>query len=130
MRILSSFIGFLLAISVTIVVFAPERLPAGLGIKPVPVELVVENSLAGQIMEKLIGDSGKDLVLTNIHNRPLYNVTVTLRDTEQNIKHQHISQTLPASERLRLGWIKQWRIDPGDQLEVSASAYYKVVWAL
>ena len=130
MRILSSFIGFVLAISLTIFIFAPERLPVGYGYEPVPVELVVENSLAGQLVESVTGKSGKDLVITNTSHKPIYNLTVTLRDGNQNIKHQHITSLLPASEQVTLGWAKNWVIASGDELEIKASAYYKVIWAL
>ena len=58
MRIISSFIGFLLAITLSIFIFAPDRLPAGYGFQPVPVELNVTNSLAGDLVESLTGKSG------------------------------------------------------------------------
>ena len=130
MRILTSFIGFVLAICVTILIFAPERLPVGYGFEPVPVELTVENSLAGQLVESLIGQSGKNLVITNTHTRPIYNLTVTLRDSGGAIRHQHVTAVFPASEEIVLGWARQWAIESGDALEISASSYHKVEWAL
>jgi len=83
MRILTSFIGFVLAIVITIFIFAPERLPIGYGFKPVPVELVVENTLTGQIVESVTGKSGKNLVLTNTSGAPINNLTVTLKGENQ-----------------------------------------------
>lgn len=130
MRILTSFIGFVLAIVITIFIFAPERLPAGYGFKPVPIELVVENNLAGQLVETMTGKSGTNLVIRNNSDTPLNNVTVTLRDGSQNIKHQFVSPVMPAAEKVTLGWARKWVIEPGDELEVKASAYYKVLWAL
>ena len=130
MRILTSFIGFVLAIAVTVFIFAPDRLPVGYGFEPVPVELMVENSFAGQVVETVTGKSGKDLVITNTHAKPLYNLTVTLRDAEGRIKHQHVSPVMPAAKKLKLGWAQNWVVSSGDELELSASAYYKVVWAL
>ena len=53
MRLLTSFFGFLLAIGVTIYLVAPERLPAGYGFQPVPVELVVESTLAGELVDTI-----------------------------------------------------------------------------
>lgn len=130
MRILTSFIGFVLAIVITVFIFAPERLPAGYGFKPVPIELVVENTLAGQLVETVTGKSGANLVIKNSSDAPLNNVTVTLRDENQNIKHQFVSPVMPAAEKVTLGWARKWVIEPGDELEVKASTYYKVVWAL
>ncbi len=130
MRIVTSFIGFVLAIAITIFIFAPERLPVGYGFEPVPVELVVENNLAGQLVESITGKSGKNLVLTNTSNSVINNLTVTLLDKDNNIKHQYIESKMPAAKKITLGWVKNWSVEAGDQLEVKASAYYKVVWAL
>ena len=130
MRILTSFIGFVLAIVITIFIFAPERLPVGYGFEPVPVELVVKNSLAGELIHKITGNSSKNLVLKNISTSRINNLTVTLRDGEQNIKHQYIAPVMPAANEVTLGWVKNWSIESGDELEVMASAYYRVVWAL
>ncbi len=130
MRILTSFIGFVLAIVISIFIFAPERLPAGYGFKPVPVELVVESSLAGQLVETMTGKSGKNLVLKNVSTGPINNLIVTLRDQDQAIKHQYISPVMPAAQTVTLGWARQWEVEPGDELEVKASTYYKVLYAL
>ena len=130
MRLLTSFIGFLLAIAVTVYFVAPERLPPGYGFESVPVELVVESSLAGELVERFTGKSGKNLILRNTASTPIYNLTATLRDENQAIKHQHVQTMLPAAQPLTLGWAKQWEVNPGDQLEVKAATYYKVVWTL
>ena len=130
MRIITSFIGFVLAISITIFIFAPERLPVGYGFEPVPVELTVENSLAGELVERMTGKSGKNLVLKNTSSSVINNLTVTLRNPEKQIKHQYIAEKMPAADEVMLGWVKSWSIESGDELEVMASAYYRVVWAL
>lgn len=130
MRIISSFIGFVLAITITIFIFAPERLPAGYGFKPVPVELSVESSLASELVRKVTGKSGKNLVLKNVSSTPINNLTVTLRDQSGKVKHQYVLPVMPAADELILGWIKDWSIESGDELEVMASAYHLVVWAL
>jgi len=130
MRIVSSFIGFVLAIIITIFIFAPDRLPVGYGFEPVPVELMVEKSLAGQLVEKMTGNSGMNLVVRNISDATINNLTVTLRDGDKKIKHQYIAARFPVANEVTLGWAKNWSIESGDELEVSASAYYKVVWVL
>jgi len=130
MRIVSSFVGFVLAIIITIFIFAPDRLPVGYGFEPVPVELVVEKSLAGQLVEKMIGSSGMNLVIRNTSDATINNLTITLRDSDNKIKHQYIAERFPVANEVTLGWAENWSIESGDELEVSASAYYKVVWAL
>lgn len=130
MRILTSFIGFVLAIVITIFIFAPERLPVGYGFEPVPVELVVQNSLAGELVQKITGNSGRNLVVKNISTTPINNLTVTLRDGNKKIKHQYIEPLMPAAKEVTLGWVKNWSIESGDELEVMASAYYRVFWVL
>ncbi len=130
MRIITSTIGFVLAIVITIFIFAPERLPVGYGFKPVPVELEIDDSLAGELLKKIIGNNGKNLVLKNTSISTINNLTVILRDGDHHIKYQYVAPTLAAANKLTLGWVKNWSIEPGDELEVMASAYYKVVWAL
>jgi hypothetical protein len=130
MRVLTSFIGFALAIFISVYIFAPERIPPGYGLKPVPVELIVENTLAGQLVESVTGQSGANLVIKNTAGAPLNNVTVTLRDGQQNIKNQFIIEQMPATHTVTLGWANQWVVEAGDELEIMASTYYKVLWAL
>ena len=130
MRIISSFIGFLLAIVITIFIFAPDRLPVGYGFEPVPVELTVQNTLASDLVETMTGKNAKNLVIKNTSNKIINNLTLTLRDKDGKIKHQYIEQRLPINGEVSLGWLQKWSFEPGDELEAAASAYYKVVWAL
>ncbi len=130
MRIISSFIGFLLAIVITIFIFAPDRLPVGYGFEPVPVELTVQKTLAGELVETMTGESAKNLVIKNTSNKIINNLTLTLRDKDGKIKHQYIELRLPINGEVSLGWLQKWSFEPGDELEAAASAYYKVVWAL
>ncbi len=130
MRIISSFIGFVLAIIITIFIFAPDRLPVGYGFEPVPVELTVQNTLAGELLETVTGENARNLVIKNTSDKVLYNLTLTLRDKDGNIKQQYIEPRLPLAGTVTLGWLQNWKFEPGDQLEAAASTYYRVVWAL
>jgi hypothetical protein len=130
MRLISTIVGFLLALAIAILVFAPDRLPAGYGFAPAPVSLKVEDTIAEQIVEALFGEDTKTLVLTNSSDKPLYNVIATLRDKEGRIKKQAIRSVLPAAEQMRLGWVDGWKVEPGDLLEVKTSLYKPVEWAL
>ncbi len=130
MRLLSTIGGFLLALLIAILVFAPDRLPAGYGFTPAPVGLKVEDSIAEQIVETLFGEDAKTLVLTNSSDKPLYNVVATLRDKGGRVKKQAIRSVLPAAERLRLAWVDGWKVEPGDTLEVRTSLHKPVEWAL
>ena len=91
---------------------------------------MVENTLTGQLVESMTGKSGKNVVLTNTSSAPLNNLTVSLLDSSNNIKHQHIENKMAASGTLTLGWVNNWTIETGDQLEVKSSGFYKVLWAL
>jgi len=130
MRLISTIAGFLLALVIAILVFAPDRLPAGYGFTPAPVSLKVEDTIAEQIVEALFGEDTKTLVLTNSSDKPLYNVVATLRDKEGRIKKQAIRSVLPAAGQMRLGWVDGWKVEPGDLLEVKTSLYKPVEWAL
>jgi hypothetical protein len=130
MRIISSFIGFVLAIIITIFIFAPDRLPVGYGFEPIPVDLTVQNTLAGELVETMTGKSAKNLVIKNTSDKVIYNLTLTLRDKDGNIKHQFIEPRLPVAGKVSLGWAQDWSFEPGDELEAAASTYYKVIWAL
>lgn len=130
MRLFTTLAGFLLALFIAILVFAPDRLPAGYGFTPAPLALKVEDTIAEQIVETLFGEDAKTLVLTNQSEKPLYNVVATLRDKDGGIKKQAIKSVLPAAEQLRLGWVEGWKVEPGDILEVKASLHKPVEWAL
>jgi len=129
-RILSSFIGFMLAIVVSIFIFAPDRIPSGWGIKPTPVEINVGSNLGGELISALTGKSDKSVRIKNTHDGVLYNVDVKLYNADMALKKQHIEATLPINGMLRLGWAQQWNIEEGDQVNVSAAAYQAVNWAL
>ncbi len=129
-KALSSFIGFMLAIIVSIVIFAPDRIPAGWGFEPVPVEVTVGSNLGGELISALTGQSDKNVRIKNIYNQPLYNLHATLYDADMQIKKQIIKQSLGINSILTLGWAEQWDIQTGDQLHVSAAGFKAEVWAL
>ena len=119
-----------LAIALSVFVFAPERLPAGYGFYPVPVELEMQRSLPGKLIEQLTGNQTRDLVLTNVSERPIHNLVVTLYDKDAMIKKQSVTSSFPAAQQMQLNWADNWIVETGDQLEVKASTYYQVKWAL
>jgi len=129
-RILSSFIGFMLAIVVSIFIFAPDRIPTGWGFSPVPVEVNISSSLGSELIGSLTGKSDKNVRIKNIHSAPLYNLHVTLFDKEMILKKQFIQPILPINNILTLGWAEQWDIKQGDKVNISAAAYRSVDWAL
>jgi len=129
-RILSSFIGFMLAVIVSIIIFAPDRIPAGWGFEAVPVDINVGSNLGGELISALTGKSDKNVRIKNTHNKPLYNVQVTLYDANMNVKKQFLKPALGINSVLTLGWAEQWDIQIGDQVGVTAAAFQAVVWAL
>jgi len=129
-RILSSFIGFMLAVIVSIVIFAPDRIPVGWGFESIPVEVNVGSNLGGELISALTGKSDKNVRIKNTHNEPLFNVQITLYDANMNIKKQYFKQALGINSVLTLGWAEQWDIQVGDQVGVTAAAFQSVIWAL
>jgi len=129
-RILSSFIGFFLAVVVSIVIFAPDRIPVGWGIEKVPAEVNVGSNIGGELISALTGKSDKNVRITNTSRKPLYNLQVTLYNADMTVKKQFIKQALGINSTLTLGWAEQWDIQPGDQVGVAAAAYQSVIWAL
>ena len=129
-RVLSSFIGFMLAIVLSIFIFAPDRIPAGWGFKTVPVEVNVGTNLSGELMSALTGKSDKNVRIKNVHTAPLFNVQVILYDENMMLKKQYIKDRLPINNVLTLGWAEQWDIQNGDQIKISAAAYQSIMWAL
>ncbi len=129
-RILSSFIGFMLAVVISIVIFAPDRIPAGWGFEDVPVEVNVGTNLGGELISALTGKSDKNVRILNKHNKPLYNLQITLYNADMIVKKQYIKASLGINSVLTLGWAEQWDIQTGDQIEVSAAAFKAVIWAL
>ncbi len=130
LRTLSSFIGFMLAIILSIFIFAPDRIPVGWGYKPVPVEVNVGTNLGGELISALTGKSDKNIHIKNIHTAPLFNVHVILYDSNMTLKKQFIKDRLPINSVLTLGWAEQWDIQNGDQIDISAAAYQSILWAL
>lgn len=129
-RLISSFLGVLLAIVVAIVIFAPDRIPAGWGYEPTPVDVQVQSDLGGEILGSLLGKEQKNIVISNQYSAPLYNVTINLLGKNGLIKKQYIQSVLGIGDKIVLGWTKQWQIEAGDQLTVAAAHYKKTDWAL
>lgn len=125
-KLLSTFVAVLAAIVVAVVLFAPERLPPGIGLQPVPVDVTVSKSLVGQVL----GQDRTEVTVTNAADRPLHNVTLALRARDGRDKKTARVPQWPPGESRDLGWMKGWEIQPEDRLEISASGYYAVTWRL
>lgn len=129
-KILTSFIGFFLALVVAIVIFSPERIPNGWGIEPTPVELSVSSDLGSEIFGSLTGKSRINIKLKNQLSKPIYNLEVNLYDIDKKLKHQFIQPQMTAQESLTLGWLQKWNIMETDSVTISAAAYQEVIWSL
>ncbi|MBL7003123.1 MAG: hypothetical protein ISR69_03750 [Gammaproteobacteria bacterium] len=129
-KILSSFVGFLLAFLVSIAIFAPDRIPAGWGFEAVPVEVNINSDLGSQLFSSITGKSKKNVRIKNISMSPIYNLQVNLLDADKKLKKQFVADKLTASGILTLGWAEEWDVQEGDQVAVKAAAYKEVLWAL
>ncbi len=115
----SVFVTVLLAITVAVFLFAPERLPSGIGITPIPLEASVRPSLFGQ---------GQVAILENQTGKTLHNVNILLLRANGEIVKGGMRENWPPGDHMELGWLEGWQIEQGSRLEVKASGYYSRTW--
>lgn len=120
-RIIAFFIATFAAITISVFLFAPERLPSGVGITRVPVEVAQRSSRIR------VGDV---LVVTNTSKNPLYNVNVSCQSPEKDSNMTWFASELKPGASIELGWMQKWRIHPGDKIEISASGYRSMIWSI
>jgi hypothetical protein len=129
-KFLGTFLAVLAAIVVAVFLFAPERLPPGIGVQPVPLDVTVSDSVVGQVLGQVLGEERMHVTVANNSGKALSNVNVTLRDPTGADKKSIYVSRWAAGESRELGALQGWDIEPGDRLRVTASAYYPVSWNL
>jgi hypothetical protein len=130
LKVLGTFVAVLAAIAVGVFLFAPERLPPGVGIQPVPLDVTISNSVVEQVFGQVLGEERVGVTIANNSTKTLSNVTIALRSTEGSDKKSiHVERWEPGESRA-LGSLQGWDVKPGDQLRVTASGYYAVSWNL
>lgn len=130
LKFLGTFVAVLAAIAVAVFFFAPDRLPPGIGIQPVPLDVTVSNSVVEQVFGQVLGEDRVGVTIANNSAKALANVTIALRSANGTDKKSvHVERWEPGDSK-SLGSLQGWNVEPGDQLRVIASGYYPVSWNL
>lgn len=119
MKAVSIFLAVFLAIALSVLVFAPERLPSGIGVTATPIEASQRPSIFGQ---------GQVAVFNNPTATTLYNVKIVLLDANSNVVKGGQREVWPPGEAMQLGWIEGWTINKGSTIRISASGHYPQSW--
>ncbi|HIM58386.1 MAG TPA: hypothetical protein EYJ00_03575 [Gammaproteobacteria bacterium] len=119
MKASSIFFSILSAITIAVFIFAPERLPSGVGITPVPIEAYARPSIFAQ---------GQVAGLKNLTGKTLHNVKISLFNPNGEIIKGAMREQWPPGESMELGWLEGWEINKGTRLKASASGYFSKTW--
>ena len=119
MKAFSIFLAVFLAIALAVLVFAPERLPSGIGVTPTPIEVTQRPSFFGQ---------GQVAMFRNPTATTLYKVKIVLIDAKGNFVKAGERETWPPGETLQLGWLEGWQIQAGSVVRISAAGHYARSW--
>jgi len=115
-----AFLGVLIGIAVAAVfIFAPERLPPGIGLVPVPMEVRTRPSLVGE---------GQVAIISNPTGKTLHNVHLFCRNSSTNEEKAYFEETWAPGKSLELGWLEEWKFLSGETLTISASGYASKTW--
>lgn len=113
------FVAVLAAICVGVFLFAPEKLPSGVGLEPVPIEVNVRDSMV---------DEGKVAIIRNPTAKTLHNVLLVCTNAELKQEKRYLEETWAPNRELELGWMEGWKWVSGETLTVSASGYAEKTW--
>ena len=113
------FLAVLAAIAVAVFIFAPERLPSGIGLVPVPMEVRTRPSLAGE---------GQVAIISNPTGKTLHNVLLFCRNSSTNEEKTYLEETWVPGKSIEIGWVEGWRFLSGETLTISASGYASKTW--
>lgn len=109
------------AIAVGVFIFAPEKLPSGVGLKPLPVTVNKRPSL-------LTLGKGSVAVITNEAPETLYNVKVVCKGTDGKTK-DYFKEAWPPKDTFEIGPLQGWVWASGETLEISVSGYLPRFWS-
>jgi len=119
MKAVSVFLAVFLAIALSVLIFAPERLPSGIGVTATPIEAGQRASIFGQ---------GQVAIFRNPTANTLHNVKVVLQDANGNLIMGKQREAWGPGESIELGWLEGWTINSGTLIRISASGHYPKTW--
>ena len=119
-----TFVAVLAAITVAVLVFAPERAGRGVGIRSVPVETSFRSAAFGK---------DKVLVITNTHSSTITNVRISLilkSDAAvveimagRPVRFDRHIESWPPGKKFEFGWLEGWKFPPESIVVISAPGY-------
>lgn len=112
---LKVFLAVLAAIAVGVFLFAPERLPSGIGLKPLPMKVTKRTSL-------VTFGRGWVAVIENQAPVTLHNVNLTCTDVTGKNK-VIFKETWPPNETFEIGAFEGWVFESGETLKIEVSGY-------
>lgn len=119
MKPIGVFLAVLAAIAVAVFIFAPERFPAGVGLRDVPLVCSWRPSLVGE---------GQVVIIANPTGETLRNVHIVCRSSASNEKKEYFEDHWTPEQTKEIGWMEGWRFLSGETVEVSASGYLTKRW--
>ena len=119
MKSVSVFLAVFLAIALSVLIFAPERLPPGIGVTATPIEASQRPSFFGQ---------GQVAVFRNPTPKTLHNVKIVLLDSAGNVVKGGQREVWAPGTSMELGWLEGWHISEGTTIRISASGHYPQNW--
>ena len=115
------FLTVFAAIVVAVYLFAPERLPAGLGLSSIPVKIHFRDSIIG---------NGKVAVITNCSDKALSNICIECEEKSGKKEEIINKDFIKASGNIEVGWVQGWAWNVEDSLTISASGYLSKTYTL
>lgn len=115
------FIAVFAAICLGVFLFMPERLPPGLGLTPVPVEVSFRSALMGP---------GLVAMIENPTATTLHNLTFDCENKKKESKHSFGEEELKPGEVVEIGWMEGWYFEKDETLTISASGHHSKTWTV
>jgi len=119
MKAVSIFLAVFFAIALSVLIFAPERLPPGIGVTATAIEVSERPSFFGQ---------GQVVVFRNPTAKTLHNVKIILLDSVGNVVKGDQREIWAPGKYMELGWLEGWHISEGATIRISASGHYPQSW--
>lgn len=114
------FFAVFLAICVGVALFTPEKLPSGIGLSPVPMQVELRASLIGE---------GKVATIINLSDKTLHNVKLTCVNKQTGETKTYSYETWAPKEIKEIGWAEGWKWLSGEALIITASGFSPRTWS-
>lgn len=117
---MKTFFAVLAAIIIGVFIFAPERLPSGIGLKPLPMAVTKRPSF-------LTLGSGSVAVIQNKAPVTLHNVKITCNGVAGKTK-TFFKEAWEPNESYEIGAFQGWVFEKGESLNIAVSGYLPYSW--